>query len=450
MPASTDGTSFTDWLRSHATPLSHLDPSAPLDDLEPLRDILDGARVVALGEHSHFIDEFAAMRQRLLRFLVERCGFTVLAFEYGFCEAIPLDTWAHGTGADDDLSALLATAVPIGLQDPLRFIRRHNRTTAEPVRFAGIDIPAAGGSLLPALDPVADYLRRIDPETLPTVRSATTIAASFAGDSAAVAAPAWARLATTDQDTLSALLARLLIRFRSLEPLYVSRGDRPSYDTALRCLEAACHGDYTFRAMAALFAGEGLTADTSARDLYMAESLLWHLDRLEPTARVVLMAHNAHIQREPIAFDGHLTGLPMGQHLHHALGDAYFALGLTGVTGHTADMRRDESAPFGFTVHDTPLEPPVPGSIEAAFAGAGLGLAVADLRQARAEDLGAPDRIRIQGTYQHTPVIDAFDGILSTPASTTSDLEKPPPPRSAEVPVPPVRHRNNRGQTPRP
>lgn len=425
MPTTTDRPTFAGWLKGHATPLMHLDPTAPLDDLEPLRDLLGSARVVDLGEHSHFIDEFAVMRQRILRFLVERCGFTVLAFEYGFCEALPLDAWARGSGTDDDLSALLANAVPIGLQDPLRFLRRHNRTATEPVRFAGIDIPAAGGSLLPALTPVTDYLRQIDPEALPALQSVTTIAASFAGDSAAVAAPAWARLSTNEQDTLSALLARLLIRFRALKPLYLSRGDRNSYDTTLRCLEAACHGDYTFRAMAGLFAGDGLTADTSARDLYMAESLLWHLDRLKPTDRVVLMAHNAHLQKTPIAFDGHLTGLPMGQHLHHALGDAYFALGLTSITGHTADMRRDETAPFGFTVHDTPLEPPAPGSVESAFAEADLGHAVAGLRQARAEQLNGPDRIRMQNIYQHTPVVDAFDGILSTPASTTTNLEKP-------------------------
>jgi erythromycin esterase-like protein len=89
MSPATDPKPFTDWLQGHATPLSHLDPAAPLDDLEPLRDILDGARVVALGEHSHFIDEFATMRRRTLRFLVERCGVTVLAFEYGFSEGFP-------------------------------------------------------------------------------------------------------------------------------------------------------------------------------------------------------------------------------------------------------------------------------------------------------------------------------------------------------------------------
>ncbi|MFC8128259.1 erythromycin esterase family protein [Streptomyces sp. NPDC057302] len=422
MPTATDPAPFADWLHGHAVPLSHLDPAAPLDDLEPLREILDGVRVVALGEHSHFIAEFALMRQRILKFLVERCGFTVLAFEYGFSEGFPLDAWAQGQGADDDLAAHLATAIPVGLQEPLRLLRRHNATATAPVRFAGVDIPAAGGSLLPALDPLADYLRRIDPESLPTVQAARTIAESFAGDSAAVAAPAWARLASTEQDTLSALLARLLIRFRSLKPLYLSRGDEHSYDVALQRLMGACHADYTFRAMAALFTGEGLTADTSARDLYMAQSLLWHLNQVDPTARVVLLAHNAHIQKTPISFDGHLTGLPMGQHLHNALGDAYFALGLTSPTGHTAEMHRDEKAPYGFTIDDTTLEPPEPGSIEAAFADTGIGLGMADLRRARTENLSGPDRIRLQSVYLHTAVVDAFDGILSTPASTVADL----------------------------
>ncbi|WP_344945911.1 erythromycin esterase family protein [Actinomadura miaoliensis] len=356
---------------------------------------------------------------------MERCGFSVLAFEYGFSEGFPLDAWAQGEGTDDDLSAHLAATIPVGVAEPLRWIRRHNRTATQPVRFAGIDIPAAGGSLLPALAPVADYLRQIDPETLPAVQEAMRIAESFAGGSGAVAAPAWARLDATEQDALSATLTRLLIRFRSVEPLYVSRGDQHSYDIALRRLEGACHADYSFRAMAALFAGSGLTADTSARDVYMAGSVLWHLERFEPGTRIVLAAHNAHIQKSPIAFNGHLTGFPMGQYLHSALGDEYFALGLTSITGHTAEMRRDEETPFGFTIDDTTLGPPEPGSVEAAFADADLGLGIADLRRARRETPGGvgPDRIRMQSTYLHTPVLDSFDGILNTPLSTIADIQ---------------------------
>ncbi|MBV2366028.1 erythromycin esterase family protein [Streptomonospora nanhaiensis] len=419
---------FADLLRAHTVPLTHLDPDAPLDDLEPLDIVIGDARVVAIGEHSHFVREFALLRDRLLRYLVERRGFTVLAFEYGFSEGFGLDAWARGEGADTDLAALLAGAVPVGVEAPLRRLRRYNRTAARPVGFADVDVPAAGGSLLPALSPVADYLRRVDPEAVPEAEAAIRIAASFAGDSGAVAAPAWARLATAEQDALSAALARLLIRFRAVEPLYTSRGTRHDYDVALRCLEGACHADYTFRALAGLFAGKGLTADTSARDRYMAESLLWHLERGAPGTRVVLMAHNAHIQKAPISFDGRLTGFPMGRHLREALGDDYFALGLTSVTGHTPEMRRDENARFGFVLDTTPLGPPEPGGVEAAFAEAGLGPGVADLRRIHAsagegaDPAPGPDRVRMQSTHLRTPVLEAFDGILCTPESTAADV----------------------------
>ncbi|MFD4769676.1 hypothetical protein [Streptomyces niveus] len=57
----------------------------------------------------------------------------------------------------------------------------------------------------------------------------------------------------------------------------------------------------------------------------------------------------------------------MGQQLRRALGDDYF------------------------TLVDTALEPPEPGSVEAAFADAGLGLGIADLRTARTETPDRPD-----------------------------------------------------------
>ncbi|WP_416562085.1 erythromycin esterase family protein [Nocardia testacea] len=429
MPAASHPVPFADWLGDHAVELAHLDPAAPMDDLEPLREIIGDARVVALGENSHFITEFSLLRRRILRFLVERCGFTVLAFEYGFSEGFALDAWAQGDGADEDLAAQLAAAIPVGVAEPLRWIRRYNTTAEVPVRFAGIDIPAAGGSLLPALVPVADYLSHVDAEAVPAIRQAVRIAESFAGASAAAAAPAWTRLATADQDALSAILARLLIRFRAVAPLYIARGDQHSYDIALRRLEGACHADFGFRAMAGLYSGSGLTADTSARDFYMAESVRWHLERSGPRGRIVLAAHNAHIQRTPVCFDGDLTGLPMGQYLHDRLGDDYFALALTSIAGNTADMRPDEDAPFGFAIEDNPLQPPESGSIEAAFAAAGLGLGLADLRRARAQATGCPDRIRIQSAYVHTPVAEAFDAVLGTAISTVTDVE------SRECPV---------------
>ncbi|MEX0654385.1 MAG: erythromycin esterase family protein [Phycisphaeraceae bacterium] len=421
MTEATGNSRFTAWLREHATSLASLDPDVPLDDLEPLQELVGDARVVAVGENAHFIHEFALARRRILRFLVERCGFTIVAFEHGFSEGFALDAWAQEAGPDEELDRLTAGTIPLGVDEPLRWLRQHNRTSSHPARFVGIDIPAAGGSLLPALTPLADYLRVVDPEVLPRIDTAMQIAERFAGTSMAVAAPAWARLDGADQNTLTATLMRLRTRFRALEPLYVSRSDQLSYDIALRRLEAACHADYHFPAMVDLYAGRGLPADTSAREVFMAESVDWHLNHADPGARMVLFAHNAHIQKAPISFGGHLTALPMGQHLHRTLGSDYLALGLTSTAGRTAEMHVDENARFGFTVEDLALEPPEPGSIESAFADGGLGLALADLRRSPRGNASQPDRIRMQSDYLHTPVRDAFDAVLNIPRATVAE-----------------------------
>ncbi|MFF4403070.1 erythromycin esterase family protein [Streptomyces sp. NPDC001404] len=408
---------FSAWLRADTAPLDGLDPDAPLDDLEPLREAVGDARVVAIGESSHFIEEFARARHRILRFLVERCGFTAFAFEYGFSEAFAVDAWARGAGEEADLDELAPAALPVGIHEPLRYLRRYNTRAARPVQFAGVDIPEAGGSLLPALIPVLTYLRETDPAAVPLAEQAIGIAERFAAPSMPVSAPAWARLGTADQDALSALLMRLSTRFRAVEPLYVAHSGQDAYDLALRRVEGACHTDYTFRAMSELFAGKGLPADTSAREVYMAGSVLWHLEHSAPGTRIVLAAHNAHIQKAPVAHGSTLSAFPMGQHLHRALGDDYFALGLTSTGGDTAEMRLDENTRFGFAVEPTPLGSPEPGSIEAAFAAAAPGAGLAALRGAPRSSPG-PDRIRMQGAYLHTPVLEAFDGILHVPEST--------------------------------
>ncbi len=94
------------WFRTHAATLTTLDLHAPLDDLEPLREIAGDARVVAVGENAHFVEEFSLARQRAMRFLAEHFGFSVFAFEFGFSEAFTLDSWLQGDGDEADLSSV--------------------------------------------------------------------------------------------------------------------------------------------------------------------------------------------------------------------------------------------------------------------------------------------------------------------------------------------------------
>ena len=419
MPASTAAhAEFASWLRDNVLSLDTLDPDASLADLEPLRDLVGAARVVAIGENAHFLREFTCARQRLTRFLVERCGFSAFAFEFGFSEAFALDAWVRGAGSEADLSHVSEAASAWGSGDLMRFLRRLNTGAEHQVRLLGIDIPEAGGSLLPALLPVAGYLRDVDADIVPLAEEAIATAERFASGSGASAAPAWAKLDGAEQDGLTAALTRLLLRFRSLEPLYVERSNRYDYDVALRRLEAAAHADYMLRAMTALFAGTGLPGDLSIRDRYMADSLRWHLDHSDPDTRVVLAAHNNHLQKTPVAYGGVLTTLPMGHHLSQLLGADYVALAVTSTADHTAEMRLDESSAVGFSVVDTPLAPPEAGSVEAAALDAGVRLGVADLRRAPGHVVQGLGRIRSQSGYMETPVAEAFDAVLTIPTVT--------------------------------
>ena len=81
------------WIEAKAIPLNTTDPSAQLDDLEPLRAMIGNATVVGLGEGTHGTREFSRMKHRIFEFLVERMGFTVFAFEANLPEAFAVNDY---------------------------------------------------------------------------------------------------------------------------------------------------------------------------------------------------------------------------------------------------------------------------------------------------------------------------------------------------------------------
>jgi erythromycin esterase len=72
------------WLKEHAAPLRSIDPGdEDFSDLEPLRKAIGDARIVQLSEQSHGDGATFLARTRLIKFLHQKCGFDLLAFESG-------------------------------------------------------------------------------------------------------------------------------------------------------------------------------------------------------------------------------------------------------------------------------------------------------------------------------------------------------------------------------
>jgi erythromycin esterase len=174
-------------------------------------------------------------------------------------------------------------------------------------------------------------------------------------------------------------------------------------------------------AMTDVFAGRGLAGDASVRDRFMADTLLWHLDQA-PQDKIVVVAHNNHVQKTAVVFDGEFAAYPLGYYLHQVLRADYRAVALT----HTADRVPEMaigSGELGFTLVDTAVAPPSPGSVERFLLDLGLGDQVTLTSLRPAADVSRQNgfsRIRVQSEEQELDVADAFDGVLSVPSTTES------------------------------
>jgi erythromycin esterase len=83
-PEPTASATRVAWLKQHVAPIRSLDPADDnFTDLEPLRKAVGNARIVFLSEEWHGSGATFRARDRVIRFLHQKCGFDMLAFESG-------------------------------------------------------------------------------------------------------------------------------------------------------------------------------------------------------------------------------------------------------------------------------------------------------------------------------------------------------------------------------
>jgi erythromycin esterase len=420
---STNTTPGTARLSGEATiALRTLDPSGPLDDLGWLDQVVGSARVVALGESAHYTRESFQLRHRVLRYLAERHGFSAYAMESGFVEGWLADSWVRGGDGRpgrvmaDGLTSLMGPWTQ--MRDQLEWMRRHNRAAAHPVGFYGIDMPGSMVSLLPGLDAVTAYLEQADREFRadPGIRETASVFAVTSAFSAPAAISAYGTLTVADRDALTAGLADLSARMTARRLDYRRRTSGGAYERALRSLDVTV----TLDAMARGLAHGDQHAMMLSRDAAMADTVEWILRRED---RIVLAAHNAHVQRWPATVPGMPAATMMGMHLAGRLGQDYRVIGMTSGSGQTLNTGPDFYAGRLFTE----LEAPQPGSLDALMAASHDGPFAADLRRLPPDDAStvrAVSQQRYGAYYSEVSPLDAYDVVVHLPHVTPADADE--------------------------
>lgn len=392
----------------------------PLDDLTRMAELVGDARVVAIGENNHYIREFTQLRTRILRLLVTELGFGVLGFESGFAEGRLVDEWIRG--APGDVAAVAGDGFtfrygePPEMREMLEWLRAHNASGGR-VHFAGLDVPGSGGSPLPALHRVRDHLAAHSPEELPLVETAIETTSPYQAANNGAAPARYAALDAPARDAATAALTRLLLRMDALAPGADPRAHRIARHHALGALRL----DEQLRELSELATrtGTGPAVLASSRDVYQADTVRLLRELHGPAERIVLMLHNAHIQRVPPQLLPGVRIRSAGSYLAAELGPDYVALGVTARDGSTTETELDERARLGFTVRARPLPPLTADSVERQADG-DTGVLL-DLRAARGGD-SQPASIRFVAGHMPVDPPAAFDGLACLPTMTASAL----------------------------
>jgi erythromycin esterase len=127
------------WARDHHRPIASLTSPAGDDfaDLAFLNDVLGTRRLVQLGESGHGVAEFNQVKVRLIKFLHERMGFDVIAFESGVFECFAAN--AHpGSAAQMLAASIFGVWATEEVRELFDYIKA-TQATERPLVLAGFD-----------------------------------------------------------------------------------------------------------------------------------------------------------------------------------------------------------------------------------------------------------------------------------------------------------------------
>jgi erythromycin esterase len=406
----------TGWLREHAIPLKTHVPGSGFDDLRPLGQMVGDARVVALGEATHGTHEFFQFKHRMLEYLASEKGFTVFAIEASMPEGFDVNEYVL-TGKGDPAGALSGlyfwTWDTEEVLDLIRWMRSWN---ADPrhVRkliFYGFDMQFSARAVRETIA----YLRRVDPGM------AQTAAHELAPLDDAYREKEFGFRTPDSQAAVGAAVARILQAFDTW------RGDYEKKSSAADWARARQHAQI----LAQFVDREMHRDDYAIRDRAMAENIQWILGQEEPDARMVVWAHNGHVQA---SIEAHgMT--PMGVQLRKAFGSQLAVFGFAFNRGAFQAIDASMQPPGSGELQDFTVGPAPAGTLDAALADTGLKLAAVDLRAiptagAVAQWFSLPQKSRSVGSmfwvgheelyYESVPPHRQFDVLLFVETTTAA------------------------------
>ncbi|WP_037584461.1 erythromycin esterase family protein [Stigmatella aurantiaca] len=314
-------------VRSAAVPLT-----GAASDLDALVEGIGEARFVLLGEATHGTHDFYAMRAALTRRLIAEHGFTAVAVEADWPDALRVNAFVQAEGDDPEVEGALGDFQRFPrwmwrnqeVAELVRWMRAHNASQPSERRagFYGLDLY----SLHTSMRAVVDYLEKVDPEAAERARQRYACFDHFGEDPQHYGhATAYGHASPCEEEAVAQLLE---LQQRSPHGAW----DEDARFFAEQNARLARNAEAYYRTM---FAGRH--DSWNLRDTHMADAvdaLAQHLSRKTgQPARMVVWAHNSHLGDARATQLGEQGELNLGQLLRQRHGKATYNVGFSTYTG---------------------------------------------------------------------------------------------------------------------
>ncbi|WP_299223678.1 erythromycin esterase family protein [uncultured Aquimarina sp.] len=310
--------SVINWISDKSITLKGVKAETGFEDLSQLKPVLRNVKVVGMGETSHGAKEIFQMKHRMFEFLVKEMGFTLFGLEASYIGCKPINDYVlYGKGNSRD--ALSAQGFWIwnveSIVDLIEWMHDYNKTVPESkkVKFIGIDTQTNGLDIAyrnisdfigdskdnPLLDINVDSLFH----SIRTVKSKNDL--------------------SVQRQQLYRTLSYIIVN----EIRLVNKSSKQEYLNVISDLKKVIQGveagDLKLRDK----------VDYNIRDEFMAQTILEELNKKGQEAKMMIWAHNGHINKDPKSYTNG-SQKPLGSILKQYLGDSkYYAIGFSTYQG---------------------------------------------------------------------------------------------------------------------
>lgn len=283
--AATESQAVTAWVRQHSHPLRSLS-AGKYDDLQFLKPLLEGKRLVQLGESGHGVAEFNSAKTRLVKFLHQEMGFDVIAFESPLYECHRADSRA---GSEQPAQTLRNCLLPVWhtseVLELFKYIQQ-TKNTARPLILAGFDIQQRGWGEHARPEFLRDIVDKLDPKYGAEVYA---LDSAFLKESAKGGESFNAYLKTESLQLIAGY--ERLIQFLKQHSSEFRRKSAGDFNASLLARQTAFS--------LAQLVKHRMSVDrelSEVRDSGMAENVDFLLRELYPGNRIIIWGHNVHLR----------------------------------------------------------------------------------------------------------------------------------------------------------